>query len=63
MFVYADMFVLRAVQDALHKVSTNVFKRLAMPDWLLRLGPTQAVRDVRQSFDELEVRFSPTCPL
>ena len=36
-------------------MSTNVFRRLVMPDWLLNLGPTQYVRDVKQSFDELEV--------
>jgi hypothetical protein len=43
-------------QDALHTVSENVFSRLAMPDWLLNLGPTKYVRDVKLSFDELEVR-------
>ena len=37
-------------------MSDNVFVRLLVPDWLLRLGPTRAVRDIRLAFDELEVR-------
>lgn len=43
-------------QNALHTVSTHVFHRLIIPDWLLNWGPCQRVRDVKVSFDELEVR-------
>ena len=43
-------------QTALRIVSKQVFNRLIVPDWLLKLGPTKTIRDMRTAFDELEVR-------
>lgn len=42
-------------------MSTNVFYRLVIPDWVLDLGLTQNLRDIKTSFDELQVRCARGC--
>ncbi|KAI0703435.1 cytochrome P450 [Cytidiella melzeri] len=41
-------------KTALQTVSKGVFVRLVLPQWLLKLGPTQYIRDIRNSFDDLQ---------
>ncbi|KAI0346715.1 cytochrome P450 [Trametopsis cervina] len=41
-------------KSSLHTVSEKVFERLVIPEWLLKLGPTKHIREIRTSFDELE---------
>lgn len=46
-------------KDALHVVSGGVIIRLAVPKGAL--GLTQRFREVALAFDELQVKYSPTC--
>ncbi|KAJ3552189.1 hypothetical protein NM688_g4282 [Phlebia brevispora] len=43
-----------AFKDALHIVSTDVFMKFLVPDWILNMGLTKHMRDVKVAFDELE---------
>ncbi|KAI0090485.1 cytochrome P450 [Irpex rosettiformis] len=41
-------------KDALHIVAQGVFLKLVLPEWLIKLGPTKRLRDVRDSFIDIQ---------
>ena len=45
-------------KDALHIVSTDLWLKIILPGWLLRLGPTKRIRDFRVAYHDLEVSLS-----
>ncbi len=42
-------------QGALHTVAKEVFTKLVVPDWVLKLGLTESHRQTTLAFDELHV--------